>query len=67
MKVSFEKHPNLTLRLPHIKMILNIYVPQEEKMEVQEVFVVLTLAVFNVCWGVMASLPVTNFYHRQVI
>ena len=27
-------------------------------MEVHEVFVVITLAVFNVCWGVMASLPV---------
>ena len=27
-------------------------------MEVQEILMVATLAVFNVCWGVMASLPV---------
>ena len=27
-------------------------------MEVQEVLMVATLAVFNICWGVMASLPV---------
>ena len=27
-------------------------------MEVREVFVVITLAVFNICWGAMASLPV---------
>merc|ERR1712130_127206 len=30
-------------------------------MEVQEVFVVLTLSVFNICWGVMASLPAPLF------
>ena len=29
-----------------------------KEMEVQEILMVATLAVFNVCWGVMASLPV---------
>ena len=38
-------------------------------MEVQEILMVATLAVFNVCWGVMASLPVrtiisTIFCHQ---
>ena len=31
-------------------------------MEVQEVFVVITLGVFNICWGVMASLPVRKLF-----
>ena len=34
-------------------------------MEVREVFVVITLAVFNICWGVMASLPVRTLAVRK--
>ena len=34
-------------------------------MEVQEVFVVITLSVFNICWGVMASLPVRTLCFKE--
>ena len=37
---------------------ISIDLAQAENMEVQEILMVATLAVFNVCWGVMASLPV---------
>ena len=37
---------------------ISIDLAQVEEMEVQEILMVATLAVFNVCWGVMASLPV---------
>ena len=52
-----------TLPLPHINLIMNK--PQEEDMEVQEVFVVITLSVFNICWGVMASLPVRKLCFKE--
>ena len=37
---------------------ISLDLAQAEEMEVQEILMVATLAVFNVCWGVMASLPV---------
>ena len=36
-------------------------------MEVQEVFVVITLGVFNICWGVMASLPVRMLIVKKLL
>lgn len=35
-------------------------------MELQEVCVVITLGVFNICWGVMASLPVRTLLVRKI-
>ena len=51
------------LPLPHDNLIMKK--PQEEDMEVQEVFVVITLSVFNICWGVMASLPVRTLCFKE--
>ena len=56
--ICIDNHP-----LPHINLIMNI--PQEENMELQEVFVVITLSVFNVCWGVIASLPVKTLLLKK--
>ena len=39
-------------------LTISLDLAQAEEMEVQEILMVATLAVFNVCWGVMASLPV---------
>ena len=43
---------------------ISLGLAQAEGMEVQEILMVATLAVFNVCWGVMASLPVRPIIHN---